>query len=164
MSKQLQELPLPPLPQSAAVSATMRGNRSRNTRPELAVRRFLFGLGYRYRLHRSDIPGCPDIAFLSRRKVVFVHGCFWHQHLSEKCPLQSHPKSNLYYWRAKLKRNQHRDTAITEKLRAMKWKVLIIWECETQDDLRFTVRLRNFLGQPRLSMRHHRTTRRSVNS
>jgi DNA mismatch endonuclease, patch repair protein len=145
MSKQVERLPYPPRPTSAAVSATMRGNRSKNTRPELAVRRLLFGLGYRYRLHRRDIPGCPDIAFLGRKKLIFVHGCFWHQHPGKRCPLRTHPRSNVYYWQLKLRRNRSRDQAIHRILKRTGWTVTVVWECETQNTRALVKRLSAFL-------------------
>src|SRR5690349_11581361 len=83
-------IPESPRASSDAVRAVMKGNRKRNTRPELALRRLVFGMGYRYRLHVHSLPGTPDIVFARRRKIIFVHGCFWHQHSSVTCPLQSH--------------------------------------------------------------------------
>jgi DNA mismatch endonuclease (patch repair protein) len=158
MSKNPQKLPSPPRPTSAAVTATMRGNRSRDTRPELAVRRLLFGLGYRYRLHRRDIPGCPDIVFPVRRKLVFVHGCFWHQHLSKSCPLWAQPKSNLHYWEPKLRRNRERDRVVNRQLKATDWKVTVVWECQTKNHLLLARRLSGFLGNV-TAVRSHALTK-----
>ena len=131
----------------------MRGNRGRDTKPELSVRRLLFTEGYRYRIHRKDLPGRPDIAFIGRKKAVFVHGCFWHQHPSSTCPLRSHPKSNTGYWAEKLQRNRKRDVASEQQLRALGWDVLVIWECETRDVQRMCKRLKTYLGPSRYPMR-----------
>jgi DNA mismatch endonuclease, patch repair protein len=108
----------------------MRRITGKNTSPELAVRRILFSLGYRYRLHRGDLPGKPDIAFAGRRKLIFVHGCFWHAH---SCQIAHQPKTNKAYWSPKLKRNQERDTRHLETLQAAGWDVLTVWECELKD-------------------------------
>jgi DNA mismatch endonuclease, patch repair protein len=129
------------------VRKTMQANRSINTRPELVVRRLLFSLGYRYRLHADDLPGRPDIVFPRRRQAIFVHGCFWHQHPDPTCKLRRHPKSNLAYWTTKLRRNQARDQ---EQLRAIAlagWSALVVWECELTDQVLLLGRLTEFLGQ-----------------
>jgi DNA mismatch endonuclease, patch repair protein len=135
-----------PAASSAAVSAVMRGNKSRHTRPERAVRRLLFVLGYRYRLHLATLPGRPDVSFPGRKRAIFVHGCFWHQHSSEACPLRSHPKSNVAYWRPKLQRNVERDASQISALKDMGWKIHVVWECETINLPRLRRRLRQFLG------------------
>jgi DNA mismatch endonuclease, patch repair protein len=124
----------------------MRGNAGRNTRPELAVRKVLWKLGYRYRLHSRLLPGKPDICFARRRKVIFVHGCFWHQHKGERCPFRTRPASNVAYWRAKLHRNVQRDRANRAALRGLGWKCKIIWECEVNDTVRLENALQAFLG------------------
>ena len=111
-------------------SALMAKVRGKNTSPEMAVRRLLFGLGYRYRLHVSNLPGRPDIVFPGRRKVIFVHGCFWHRHPG--CPKASTPKSRVEYWEEKFSRNVERDREAVRKLNAEGWDVLIVWECETK--------------------------------
>lgn len=111
-------------------SALMAKVRGKNTSPEMAVRRLLFGLGYRYRLHVSKLPGRPDIVFPGRRKVIFVHGCFWHRHPG--CPKASTPKSRVEYWEEKFSRNVERDREAVRKLNAEGWDVLIVWECETK--------------------------------
>lgn len=111
-------------------SENMRRITGKNTSPELAVRRILFSLGYRYRLHRSDLPGKPDIVFAGRRKLIFVHGCFWHAH---SCQIAHQPKTNKAYWSPKLKRNQERDARHLETLQAAGWDVLTVWECEVKD-------------------------------
>lgn len=123
----------------------MRANRGRDTRPELIVRKLVSGLGYRYRLHSNHLPGRPDIALSRRKKAIFVHGCFWHQHGNRNCPLQSRPKSNLDYWNAKLTRNQERDVTNQAALKEMGWKMLIVWECETREIPPLTRRIKAFL-------------------
>lgn len=151
MSARRIRVPRPPAPSSAAVSAVMRGNVGRNTRPELAVRKLLWKLGYRYRLHARALPGTPDICFAGRRKAIFVHGCFWHKHSSARCPLRAQPRSNLSYWKPKLDRNVQRDTANRRALRALGWRCRIIWECEITDLGRLREALIGFLGPPRES-------------
>lgn len=124
-------------------SARMARIRSTNTQPELAVRRLVHKLGYRYRLHRKDLPGAPDLVFLSRRKVIFVHGCFWHAH--EGCKVANRPKSRPEYWLEKFERNRKRDRANESSLRDAGWGVCTIWECETRSaDL--ARRVSKFLG------------------
>lgn len=117
--------------------------RSKDTGPELLVRRLLHGLGYRYRLHGLGLPGKPDLVFASRKKVIFVHGCFWHVH---GCPGSHIPKSRPEYWVPKLARNQERDREHLLALRAMAWKCLVLWECQLEDTHRLTRRLVAFLG------------------
>ena len=120
--------------------------RSKDTKPELRVRRLVHGLGYRYRLHGRDLPGSPDLVFGPRRKVIFVHGCFWHRH--EGCSRSRIPKSpeRRAFWREKLDGNARRDRENQEALRRMGWRVLVIWECETSDLARLTSRVSAFLG------------------
>ena len=105
----------------------MRCIKSRNTSPELAVRRLLHALGYRFRLHRSDLPGTPDVVLPCRRATILVHGCFWHQHA---CKLGRVPKGNQSYWIPKLARNVRHDQEVKRELRALGWRVLTVWECE----------------------------------
>lgn len=112
-------------------SALMACIKSKDTVPEKIVRSWLHRHGYRFRLHRKDLPGCPDIVLPKYRTVIFVHGCFWHQH--ERCRIASRPKSNTGYWMAKLSKNVQRDIAVYGELRAMGWHVAIVWECETKD-------------------------------
>lgn len=112
-------------------SRIMRAVRSRDTSPELAVRRYLHAAGLRYRLHDRRLPGAPDLVFPSRRLVVFVHGCFWHQHPG--CPAAARPRSRLEYWARKLDANVARDRRHYEELKAAGWDVEVIWECETRD-------------------------------
>ncbi|WP_437871010.1 very short patch repair endonuclease [Methylorubrum extorquens] len=121
----------------------MQGNTSKDTKPEILVRQLLRLLGYGYRLHRSDLPGKPDIAFIGRRKAVFVHGCFWHQH--DGCKRASKPKSRMDYWRPKLERNKARDAANKEALEAQGWSVLTVWECEIKQPATLATKLRAFL-------------------
>lgn len=117
--------------------------RAKNMRPEVAVRRLVFALGYRYRLHAKDLPGCPDLVFRPRRKVIFVHGCFWHRHAN--CALARLPKSRLDFWEPKLEGNRKRDEKNSRALARQGWKVLTVWECELKDALRLERRIRRFL-------------------
>ena len=117
----------------------MRRIKGENTQPEMRVRSLLRGLGYvGYRLHRKDLPGKPDIAFVGKKKAIQVHGCFWHGHDCQKGRRQ--PKSNVDYWVAKIERNRQRDKLNLERLRNLGWQVLTIWTCELslrdEDDLR----------------------------
>lgn len=123
-------------------SANMRAIQSKDMRPELVVRSLAHRLGYRFRLHRKELPGKPDIVFVSRRQVIFVHGCFWHSH---GCKTAHVPKSNLDYWLPKLKRNKNRDRKTIEALTVEGWRSLVVWECETRDACRLEKRLRRFL-------------------
>ena len=107
--------------------------RSKNTRPELAVRKYLYSNGFRYRLHNRKLPGKPDITNQSKKTAVFVNGCFWHQH--EGCKKAAIPKSNKSYWLPKLENNVARFKNNTDKLLDMGWKVFIVWECETKDEV-----------------------------
>lgn len=110
-----------------ARSALMSRIRSKDTKPELAVRSMLHRLGYRFRLHRKDLPGRPDIVLPRHRKIILVHGCFWHGHT---CRLASKPKSHEQYWTEKIARNQCRDACILKELQAQGWEVLELWECD----------------------------------
>lgn len=123
--------------------ATIRG---KHTRPEIAVRRLLHAMGYRYRLHRRALPGCPDILLPRHRAAVLVHGCFWHQHSDQLCPLRKVPQSRLDYWGPKLARNVARDACNEEALAALGWRVLVVWECQTRDTDALRERLANFLA------------------
>jgi DNA mismatch endonuclease (patch repair protein) len=117
--------------------------RSKNSRPELFVRKLVFALGYRYRLHAKDLPGHPDIVFRKRRKVIFVHGCFWHRHAS--CALARLPKSRLDFWVPKLEGNRERDEKNKSALARRGWKVLTIWECQLKNAERLGARIGRFL-------------------
>lgn len=121
----------------------MRAVKGQNTEPEMVVRRLLHRLGYRYRLHRRNLPGKPDLVFGSRRKVIFVHGCFWHGHDCKRGDRR--PGTNTTYWNRKLDRNVERDKKIQTKLQVLGWDVLVIWECETRDSLELEERLTSFL-------------------
>ncbi len=117
--------------------------RSKDSRPEMSVRRLVFALGYRYRLHAKNLPGHPDLVFRSRRKVIFVHGCFWHRH--DNCALSRMPKSRLDFWGPKLEGNRKRDQRSIQELIKDGWSVLTIWECEIGDMKRLERQLRRFL-------------------
>jgi DNA mismatch endonuclease (patch repair protein) len=130
----------------------MRAIRSKDMRPELAVRSLVHRLGYRFRLHRKDLPGKPDLVFVSRRKAIFVHGCFWHSH--DGCKVAHVPKSNVGYWGPKLERNQSRDSQNAEALRAEGWEAMVIWECETRDEDNLRKSVEKFLGRPNAAAAH----------
>lgn len=119
--------------------------RGRDTKPEMAVRRLLHAMGYRYRLQARDLPGRPDIVFRGRRKAIFVHGCFWHRHPEPACKLARLPKSRLDFWAPKLEGNRARDIANIGRLEAMGWEVLLVWECELGDRERLGNMLRRFI-------------------
>ena len=108
----------------------MVANKSKDTKPEVAVRRLLHALGYRFRIHRKDLPGKPDIVLPKHRTVIFVHGCFWHHH--EGCKAASTPSSNIDFWQTKFRRNRERDAQVKAQLESMGWKVIVIWECEVK--------------------------------
>jgi len=127
-----------------ATRRVMRGNRGKNTRPELSLRRLLHDMGYRFRLHGRELPGTPDIVFGARRAAIQVHGCFWHQHAG--CPHAITPRTRRRYWAAKLERNVVRDRETAVRLRAMGWRLLIVWECELADTNRVEGSVREFLG------------------
>jgi DNA mismatch endonuclease (patch repair protein) len=124
-------------------SENMRRIKSKNTSPELLVRRLVYALGYRYRLHRKDLPGRPDLVFGPRRKIIFVHGCFWHQH--DACRAGRTPNSNVEYWTPKLALNLERDRKAIEALQAAGWAVMIVWECRTRDVTALQFALSDFL-------------------
>ncbi len=115
----------------------------KGSKPETVVRRMAHALGYRFRLHRKDLPGTPDLVFPGRRKVVFVHGCWWHRH--EGCSKASPPKSNAYFWNAKFDRNVARDRAVEDRLEREGWKVMTVWECQTRDTESLRATLNRFL-------------------
>ena len=126
-------------------SSIMSRVRHKNTSPEMKTRRILRRLGFHYRLHRADLPGKPDIVFAGRRKVIFVHGCFWHRH--EGCALARMPKSRVDFWQPKLEANRRRDERVIVELNALGWRVMIVWECELRDEEFLAERLRGFLGE-----------------
>ena len=115
----------------AVRSRMMSGIRGKNTQPELIVRKALCAAGYRFRLHRKDLPGAPDIVLPSKKIAVFVHGCFWHMHTG--CKFAKLPQSRSAFWKAKLEGNSARDRRSVEALRSSGWRVLIVWECATKD-------------------------------
>ena len=119
--------------------------RGKDTGPEMVVRRITHGMGYRYRLHVKDLPGCPDLVFRKRRRVIFVHGCFWHRHPDPSCKLARLPKSRLDFWLPKLERNAERDSENIRKLKSMGWDVLVIWECQLKDQTSLREQIRAFL-------------------
>lgn len=121
----------------------MQSVKSRDTGPELAVRRILYSLGYRYRLHVKSLPGTPDIVFSSRKKIILVHGCYWHGHQCNKGRL---PKSRRDYWEPKIAANRERDARTESALVDAGWSVLTIWQCEIRDHVTLAAKLRRFLG------------------
>jgi len=122
---------------------TMASVHSKHTKPEMKVRSLVHGMGYRYRLHRKDLPGKPDLVFAGRKKVIFVHGCFWHGH---DCKAgRKRPKTNSEYWLRKLGRNKERDVANQIALHELGWRVLILWECQLKDMDVVAERVRLFL-------------------
>lgn len=132
---------------TAERSERMSRVRGKNTKPELTVRRLVFGLGYRYRLHRKDLPGKPDLVFPGRKAVILVHGCFWHLH---DCGKYKIPQTKADFWQAKLRRNVERDAEVLNLLRQRGWRVLTLWECELKDIAGLSMRIVDFLGPPRL--------------
>jgi DNA mismatch endonuclease (patch repair protein) len=125
-------------------SENMRRIRSANTKPELAVRSLAHRLGYRFHLHRKDLPGRPDLVFPSSRKVIFVHGCFWHQHRG--CIDGRAPQSNTGYWLPKLAKNKQRDKRNRSNLARLGWRSIVIWDCQTGDLRKLERQLRGFLA------------------
>lgn len=119
---------------------------SKNTQPEMIVRKALHDLGYRYRLHRRDLPGSPDLVFPARRKIIFVHGCFWHGH---HCRKGKRPSTNCGFWDRKLDRNIQRDAKNIEELRQTGWQVLVIWECGINASADWMEEAIEFLDRPR---------------
>lgn len=124
-------------------SRIMAANKSHNTKPELAIRRMLHALGFRFRLHRKDLPGCPDIVLPKYKTAILVNGCFWHQHTG--CKLASKPSTRQEFWQAKLSRNVERDSQNAAKLTALGWKVIVVWECELQKSGELSQRLTSSL-------------------
>lgn len=131
--------------------AIMRANKGKHTKPEITVRRMLHAMGYRFRLHRRNLPGTPDIVFPSRRKAIQVHGCFWHQH--EGCSEAIIPSTRQEYWGPKLARNRERDREKEADLEALGWRSITVWECEIRDATRLSHTLQHFLGPPGLMRR-----------
>jgi DNA mismatch endonuclease (patch repair protein) len=136
---------MPDVLSSEARSRNMAAIRSKNTKPEIAVRRLIHAMGYRFRLHRRDLPGRPDLAFPKFRKIIEVRGCFWHGHTCKDGTRS--PETNREYWRAKIKRNKARDHENLAKLEAFGWKTLEIWECDLTDVGKLVAQIRLFLDQ-----------------
>ena len=130
-------------PPSEARSRIMRAVKSRDTKPEMIVRRTAHAMGKRYRLHRNDLPGKPDLTFPRLRKIIFVHGCFWHGHDCKRGARM--PKDNADYWKQKISRNRERHAKAQETLQSMGWDVLVIWECQLKDREALNDRLTQFL-------------------
>jgi DNA mismatch endonuclease (patch repair protein) len=124
-------------------SARMRLVKSRDTKPELELRRIVWGLGYRYRTNRRDVAGNPDIALVQRKRAIFLHGCFWHRH--DCASGRRVPKSRLDFWLDKFERNIRRDAAVMAELKSVGWRALVIWECELTDRSRVERGIRKFL-------------------
>ena len=131
---------LSPVERSAQMSLV----RSKDTKPEWTVRRIVHALGFRYRLHGTLLPGKPDLVFSRLRKIIFVHGCFWHLH-GDRCPLTRMPKSRLEFWRTKLQANRRRDDKTLRRLRAAGWSVLVVWECQMREPEVLRARIVKFL-------------------
>jgi DNA mismatch endonuclease (patch repair protein) len=119
--------------------------RGKNTKPALAVRKAAHGLGFRYRIHARELPGCPDLLFSRRKIAMFVHGCFWHRH--ENCRYSYAPKSNIEFWEKKFQNNVARDARVRGELEGMGWKVAVVWECETADSIFLADKVKGLLSQ-----------------
>lgn len=126
-------------------SALMARIRSKNSIPELAVRQVIHRLGYRFRLHRRDLPGTPDLVFPGLQKAIFVHGCFWHRHRG--CARTTTPKTRKEFWSHKFRQNVKRDRVKERQLKALGWRVLVVWECETFEIRRVSRRVEKFLSK-----------------
>jgi DNA mismatch endonuclease, patch repair protein len=126
-------------------SAVMGKIKGRNTKPEIAVRKLVHSMGYRYRLHRKDLPGTPDLVFPARNKIVFVHGCFWHRHPG--CRFAYSPKSNIDFWNKKFAANIERDKRVKHQLESLGWKTLAVWECEVSKLSLLQKHIKGFLGR-----------------
>lgn len=129
----------------AARSERMGRVRAKNTKPELAVRRIVHGMGFRYRLHDKQLPGSPDLVFRGRRKVIFVHGCFWHRHPDPICKLARMPKSRQEFWGPKLEGNRERDARTCDQLDQQGWEQMVVWECECGQTEQTKNKIRAFL-------------------
>lgn len=119
--------------------------KNKDTKPEIAVRSILHRMGYRFRIHRSDLPGKPDIVLPKYGAVVFVNGCFWHGH--KGCSRAARPSSNKSFWNKKIDRNKKRDLVVSKGLKSKGWRVLTIWQCQIRDEAALKERLRGFLNQ-----------------
>jgi DNA mismatch endonuclease Vsr len=136
---------------TAVRSALMARIRRGDTKPEMTVRRLLYRLGYRYRIHFRDVPGRPDVAFTRKRKAVLINGCFWHAH--EGCAAYRLPKTRVEFWRNKFAKNRERDARLLRAASDAGWATLVLWECEINDLKALSLRLRTFLGRPRSATR-----------
>jgi DNA mismatch endonuclease (patch repair protein) len=121
--------------------------KGKNTGPEWVVRRMVHALGARYRLHGKELPGCPDLVFRRLRKVIFVHGCFWHRHPDSNCKLARLPKSRMDFWEKKLGENRERDIRNEQALSTAGWKVMVVWECELRHKEQLENKLKQFLRE-----------------
>jgi len=128
---------------TAQRSALMARIRGKNTEPERVVRRLLHAMGFRFRLHRRDLPGTPDIVLPKQRAIIFVHGCWWHGH---KCSAGRLPKTRVEFWSAKISANRDRDAKAVRALRTVGWSVLVVWECETRELAKLRRRLQRYLA------------------
>lgn len=133
---------LTPLERSERMSRV----RGHDTKPEIRVRKLLHSMGFRFRLHRRDLPGRPDIVLPKYKAIIFVHGCFWHRHDAPNCRLARMPKSRIEFWGPKLDANQLRDRRVEHELRTMGWSVLVLWECEMKDEELLRARILGILG------------------
>lgn len=124
---------------------TMASVKSKDTTPEKKVRSLVHSLGFRYRLHRKDLPGNPDLVFPRLKKIIFVHGCFWHGH--DDCQAAERPASNKSYWNQKLDKNKKRDKENQKKLHSLGWQYLIVWECQMKDSTSLKRKIINFLNE-----------------
>ena len=127
-------------------SENMRRIKSKGMKPEMVVRKLVHRMGYRYRLHHKGLPGKPDLVFAGRKRVIFVHGCFWHQHDDPECRDGRMPRSNAEYWKSKLERNLSRDNSAVDELRRSGWQVLVVWECETREVSLLEKRVYDFMS------------------
>jgi DNA mismatch endonuclease (patch repair protein) len=125
-------------------SRNMSAIKSKNTKPEITVRKLLHSMGYRFRLHKKDLPGSPDIVLPKYKTVIFVHGCFWHRH--QNCKYASNPKTRREFWEKKFKENIERDKKTQEKLKNLGWKTKIVWECEIKKQDKLIKKLEDFLN------------------
>lgn len=128
-------------------SARMAKVRGRDSKPEMVVRRMVHAMGFRYRLHDRKLPGSPDLVFPRLRKVIFVHGCFWHRHPDPTCKLARMPKSRLDFWEPKLQGNRERDVRHHAELKALGWRIFVVWECRMRDKEQLENDLRAFLTE-----------------
>lgn len=129
---------------TAERSERMSRIRNANTKPEMIVRRLVHGMGYRYRLHARELPGKPDLVFRSRKMVIFVHGCFWHQH---GCLQYRQPRTRRAFWEPKLAKNKERDAEVKRQLCKLGWRVMIIWECQIKKAPILEKRIKRFLDR-----------------